>query len=113
MTGIKHHVQSSTPNDPASEVSSNAWNEAHDKGATADVLTDHDKTLHDALGLNAATLENHNAAYFAVEGHTHNPVVGDATTLDGHDSTYFATADHTHNTFVVFAATRSLNFLRI
>jgi hypothetical protein len=43
-------------NNDSKDVSADAWNEAHAKGNTADVLTDHDKTLHDALGIDAATL---------------------------------------------------------
>jgi hypothetical protein len=88
MTGIKHHIQSSIPNDPQSEVSSDAWNEAHDKGDIADVLLDHTKLVHDALGINAATLETHASNYFAV-------------------------AEHTHNSYVAFAVVRSNNFLRL
>ena len=62
MTGIKHSTQGVKTNDPASEISSEAWNKEHDPGETADVLTDHDKALHDALGVNAAELNAHTEA---------------------------------------------------
>ncbi len=56
MTGVKHATQIVGVNNDSKDVSADAWNEAHAKGNTADVLSDHDKTLHDALGIDAATL---------------------------------------------------------
>jgi len=46
MVGIKHHTQTTKPNDPVYDVSANAWNEEHDPGAIADVLSNHDTTTH-------------------------------------------------------------------
>jgi hypothetical protein len=59
MGGIKHSTQGVKTNDPTHEISSVAWNAEHEPGETADVLTDHDKALHDAMGVNAATLNGH------------------------------------------------------
>ena len=55
MAGIKHLTQSTKPNDTGKEISSTAWNETHDAGACADVLTDHNKATHDALGIAPAS----------------------------------------------------------
>jgi microcystin-dependent protein len=54
MVGIKHHTQGIGVNDPAKQVSVNAWQETHDAGAIADVLTDHNLAAHTFLGLPAA-----------------------------------------------------------
>jgi hypothetical protein len=71
MTGIKHNVVVSSSNsttakavsigDPVA-VSTNAWNADHVAGTIADVLTDHTKAVHDALAIDAATLNSLTAA---------------------------------------------------
>ena len=125
MVGIKHHTQTAKPDDPAYDVSKDEWNEAHDAGATADVLTDHDKVLHDALGITAAdhaadhevgggdlvshdTLTDFVAAEHLSLPNTianvltdhdkaaHDALNIDADTFDGLDSTSFASASHGH-----------------
>lgn len=86
MTGIKHHTQAAVP----AKIGWATYNEEHDAGEIADVLTDHDKAAHDALGIDADTLDGHDSAYFAVAGAV------DAQTLDTLDSTDFVlVADHT------------------
>src|SRR4030065_2306312 len=125
MVGIKHHTQTAKPDDPAYDVSKDEWNEAHDAGATVDVLTDHDKALHDALGITAAdhaadhevgggdlvshdTLTDFVAAEHLSLPNTianvltdhdkaaHDALNIDADTFDGLDSTSFASASHGH-----------------
>ena len=57
---IKHTTPYTKPNNPDHEISEKAWNEDHtiDDGTIAVVkLSDHNKTVHDALGIDAATLE--------------------------------------------------------
>ena len=81
MPGIKHSTQGVKTNDPASEISSEAWNAPHDPGETADVLTDHNKALHDALGLDAATLNAHTETQ--VRDHAPKPHGN-----EGHNSTF-------------------------
>jgi microcystin-dependent protein len=54
LVGIKHHTQGVGVNDPTKQVSITAWQEAHDAGAIADVLTDHNLAAHTTLGLTAA-----------------------------------------------------------
>jgi hypothetical protein len=56
LTGVKHTTLVTKVNDGTKDVSADAWNAEHAPGATADVLTDHTKALHDALLLDAATL---------------------------------------------------------
>lgn len=68
MVGIKHHTQTAKPDDPTKDVSADEWNEEHDKGTIADVLTDHNKAVHDALNIDAATLETSTKAQ--VQDHT-------------------------------------------
>ena len=76
MVEIKHSVISVEPNDATKEVSSTAWNDGHTPGTIADVLTDHDKAAHDALLIDADTLDTQHAAEFAPVAHvtvTTNP----------------------------------------
>jgi microcystin-dependent protein len=54
LVGIKHHTQGIGVNDPAKQVSVTAWQETHDAGAIADVLTDHNLAAHTSLGLPTA-----------------------------------------------------------
>jgi hypothetical protein len=98
-TGIKHTVPYTGTKLPNTEY--NAVHSIDDASISISKLSDHTKTSHDSLGLDAATLETHASNYFATSDHTHTPVVGDADTVDGHDSTYFAIADHTHTNMEV------------
>jgi hypothetical protein len=97
--GIKHAVPYAGTKLPTTEY--NAVHSIDDASISISKLSDHTKTSHDSLGLDAATLETHASNYFATSDHTHTPVVGDADTVDGHDSTYFAIADHTHTNMEV------------
>jgi len=58
MAGIKHHTLTARSNNAEKDVSATAWNEEHDAGTIADVLTDHDKAAHDALGIAPASHGN-------------------------------------------------------
>jgi hypothetical protein len=99
LTGIKHHTLAVG----SGKIPWASYNEEHDAGAIADVLTDHDKAAHDALDIDADTLDGHDSAYFAVAGSV------EATTLDGLDSADFVKVeDHTqsaHNDLDIDAAT--------
>ena len=75
MAGTKHATLTTKPNNPAYDVSADAWNEAHSPGACAEVLTDHNKLTHDGLGIDAATLEGSTKATVQ----DHNPKSHDKT----------------------------------
>jgi len=64
----KHKATAEEAASPEVEIDYPEWNDEHDPGNCADVLTDHDKTLHDSLGINAATLEGSTKAQ--VQDHT-------------------------------------------
>ena len=100
MVGIKHHTQTAQPDDPAYDVSKDEWNEEHDAGAIADVLTDHNKAAHDALGIDADTVDTKHAADLVLTAdHTkaaHDALNIDADTVDTkHTADFVLTADHT------------------
>lgn len=103
MTGIKHHTLAGGR---GIKIAKSSYNEEHDAGTIADVLTDHDLAAHTALGLavegsaNATTLDGlDSTAFVKVADHTqaaHNSLNIDADTLDSIDSTGFVqTGDHT------------------
>ena len=61
MAGIKHHKQTSEPDNPDFDVSANEWNEDHDIDDTSipvAKLSDHTKGVHDALGLSHDSLSD-------------------------------------------------------
>ncbi|MFY0568240.1 DUF6519 domain-containing protein [Archangium lansingense] len=62
-------------------------------GTVREQLAEVVKHLNGPLG-DAATLEGHPAADFALAGHKHPP--GDAATLEGHPAAHFALAGHKH-----------------
>lgn len=68
MVGIKHSVVTAKANNAAYDVSATAWNAEHSAGAIADVLTDHNKAAHDALGINADLVDGSHAAAFEAAG---------------------------------------------
>ena len=67
MVGIKHHTQGVGVNNAAKQVSVNAWQEAHDAGAIADVLTDHNLAAHTTLGLTANGVPRGTVLMFGAE----------------------------------------------
>jgi len=81
MVGIKHHTLGTGTNDPTKQVSVTAWQETHDPGACADSLTDHTKATHDALDIDADTVDGSHAAAFAVAAHTHTSSTLDLSAL--------------------------------
>jgi len=62
---IKHTTPYTKPNNPIYEISKNAWNEDHsiDDGTISIIkLSDHNKASHDALGINADTVDGLHAS---------------------------------------------------
>jgi hypothetical protein len=60
MAGIKHSKVATLPQNPLKEVSRDEWNAEHpidDASIPMAKLSDHNKTIHDALGIDATTLE--------------------------------------------------------
>jgi hypothetical protein len=65
---VSHGTVATAPNDPAKEVSSDAWNATHTVTGLGDSA---EKNVGTAAGTVAAGDHNHDAAYSAI-GHTHN-----------------------------------------
>jgi len=71
---VYHKTQCTIPDNPNAAISRDEWNEGHeivDASIPVAKLSDHTKPVHDALAINADTLDTHDTAYFATADHTH------------------------------------------